>query len=63
MTEERIQDDLGYWWAFDPTRRRIYCEAAEQELGPDENGYFAKSFTDGVQFLKDEGYITEAVKP
>lgn len=68
MAKNEVIDDLGMHWRYSVLRGRIYCVEGKEELirdyGADsmevfENGYYADDFEDGVNLLKEYGYITK----
>lgn len=54
---QQVVDDLGFVWLFED--RKIRLPEADSDIGYEENGYYCDSFEEGVQLLKEYGYITE----
>lgn len=59
MSVKRIKDSYGEVWCFDG--KRVYLEAAEEEVGSDENGYPASSWGEALVLLVEYGYLGEVV--
>ena len=63
-----VIDDAGMHWRYSYPRSKIYCTEAEEEIinNPDstptelnDNGYYCDSLEDGIELLKEYGYIAD----
>ena len=60
----KIYDANGMSWTFNKKQLRFYCIEAEKEIpfneeNPYDNGYFCKSWAEGIKFLNEDGYMEE----
>lgn len=60
----KIYDANGMSWTFNKNQERFYCIEGDEETPYDEenpydNGYFCKSWQEGIEMLNEDGYMEE----